>query len=121
MGFQHLTDIHTRGNAKRVQNDIYRSSIGAERHILNRDNLGNYTLVPMASCHLVSRLNPALYCQINLHHLENARRQVITYGDLALFLFQTLVHFFALLGDLFSDFLQLEIELFFLEANIQPL
>ena len=52
--FEHLTDIHTGGNAQGVEHDIERRAVRKEGHILLRKYSGNNTLVTVAACHLIA-------------------------------------------------------------------
>ena len=38
VNLKHLSDVHTRRNAERVKNNVKRSTVRQERHILNRKN-----------------------------------------------------------------------------------
>jgi len=78
MRFQHLPDIHTGGYAQWIQNDIYRCTIFRIGHVFHRNDHGNYTLVTVTACHLVTRLDTTLDGHVNLDHLEHAGRQVIS-------------------------------------------
>ena len=44
--FQHLTDVHTGGNAQRVQHDIQRGAVRQVRHILLRQDAETTPLLP---------------------------------------------------------------------------
>ena len=52
--FQYLADVHARGHAQRVQNNVHRRSFGQEGHVLLGHNLGHDTLVSVAARHLVA-------------------------------------------------------------------
>ena len=54
MDLKNLSDVHTGRNAKGVEHDIERSSVGKERHIFNGKNAGNDTLVSVTTCHLIT-------------------------------------------------------------------
>ena len=51
---KHLSDVHTGRYAEGVKNDIKRTAVGQERHILNGENTGNNALVSVTSCHFVA-------------------------------------------------------------------
>ncbi len=57
MDLQHLTDVHTGGNAQGVQHDIQRGAVGQEGHILLRQHAGNDALVAVTAGHLVAELD----------------------------------------------------------------
>ena len=75
----------------------------------------------MTTGHLVTRLNATLHGHVDLDHLQHARREVVTGGQLALLLFVTLAEVFAQLLDLLGDRLELRRRLFVLEPDLQPL
>ena len=54
MDFQHLTDVHTGRNAERVKNDIERSTVGQERHILLVEYARNNALVTVTTRHFIA-------------------------------------------------------------------
>ena len=81
--FEDLTDVHTRGHAERVEDDLDRSSIGEVRHILFRQNAGDDTLVTVASGHLVADRQLTLHGDVDLDHLDDARRKLVSLGHLA--------------------------------------
>ena len=74
---KHLTDIHTRRNAQRVKNDIKRSTVSKERHILGRKNAGNDTLITVSTCHLISDGNLSLLCDINANYFIYTCRKML--------------------------------------------
>jgi hypothetical protein len=78
MGFEDLSDVHTRRHAQRVQHDIDRRTVFEERHVFLRQNARDNTLVPVTTGHLVARLQLALHRDEHLDHLQHARRQIIT-------------------------------------------
>src|SRR5699024_3805753 len=57
MDLQHLTDVHTRRYALRVEHDVQRTTVCQKRHILLRQDSGNNTLVSVASRHLIADRN----------------------------------------------------------------
>ena len=54
VNLEHLTDVHSGGNAQRVQDYIQRSAIGQIGHILTRQYAGNNALVTVTARHLVA-------------------------------------------------------------------
>ena len=77
MGFENLTDVHSRRHAQRVQHDINRRTIRQERHIFLTHNAGNDTLVTMTTCHLIADRNLTFLCDVDTHQTVYARRQFI--------------------------------------------
>ena len=75
--FEHLTDVHSRRNAERVQNNVYRGPIREERHVLDRENLGDNTLVAVTAGELVTFGDLALLADIDTNQLIDARGQLI--------------------------------------------
>ena len=120
MGLQHLTDVHARGHAERVQDDVDRHAVGRERHILDRDHLGDDTLVTVTTGHFVTGLDAALHGHIDLDHLEHAGRQIVTAGDLALLDLVALAEFLALLFDLGGDGFELGGGVLVTHADLEP-
>ncbi len=92
MGFQDLTDIHSRRHTQRVEHDFHRRPVGEERHLLFRHDPGNDALVAVASCHLVADRNLPLLCDVDLHKLDHTRRQFIRLEDLIDLLLGPLLH-----------------------------
>ena len=83
MRFEDLTDVHTRRHAERVQDDLDRRSIGQVRHVFFRKNARDHALVTVASGHLVADRQLALHRDVDLHHLDDARRKFIALLHLA--------------------------------------
>ena len=69
MHLKHLTDIHSGRNAQRIKNDIERSSVGKERHILGRKYSRNDTLITVTARHLVADRYLTLLSEINANNL----------------------------------------------------
>ena len=78
MGLQNLTDIHTSRNTKRVQNDVDRSTVLEERHILDGQDLGDNTLVAVTSGELVTIGDLALLRDVDAHKTVHTWWQLIT-------------------------------------------
>ena len=87
MDFKHLTDVHTRRHAHRVQKNLERTAVFSERHVFDRNNLGNATLVTVTTCHLVTDGEATLLRDVDLDALQNARLEFVTLRDLVDFLF----------------------------------
>jgi len=73
---QHLADVHTARHAQRVQDDVNRSPVFQEGHILDRDNLRDDALVAVPPRHLVALGQLALLRHADAHHLVNPCREV---------------------------------------------
>ena len=74
---ENLSDVHSARHAERIENDVDRASVGKERHVLLGNDAGNDTLVAVASGHLVADRDLSLLGHVNLHQLNDARRQLI--------------------------------------------
>ena len=77
MGLEHLPHVHTGRNAKRIQNDVHRGPVRKVGHVLDGKNPGDDALVSVPSGHLVSHLEFSFDGDIDLHHLDDARRKLI--------------------------------------------
>ena len=75
---EHLTDIHARRHAQRVQDDVHRRSVGEIRHVFLGHNFGHDTLVAVAAGHLVAHRQFALGRDIDLHGLDDACIDFVT-------------------------------------------
>src|SRR6185295_17416162 len=119
--FQYLTDVHTRRNAERVQNDLDRSAIRHVRHVFLRHDASDNALVPVTSGHFVADGKLALHRDIDLHQLDDARRQFVALLEFFLALFGDLAQHVDLprshLFDLFDLFDQQRIPF----VELQPL
>ena len=51
------------------------------RHVLFRQDAGDDALVAVAAGHLVADLELALDGDVDLHHLDDARRQLVALGE----------------------------------------
>jgi hypothetical protein len=54
VGFQNLSDVHTRRHTQRVQHDVNRRTVRKERHVFLRQRPRDNTLVPVTAGHLVA-------------------------------------------------------------------
>ena len=77
VGLEDLTDVHAARNAERVQHDVDRATVLRVRHVLFRHDAGDDALVAVASGHLVADLKLALDGDVDLHHLDHARRKLV--------------------------------------------
>ena len=75
----------------------------------------------MAAGHLVAGLHAALHRQVHLDHLEHARSEIVARGDLGLFLLEALFEGLALALQALGDRFQLRVQVFVLEADLEPL
>ena len=83
-GFVDLTEVHTAWYAQRVQYDINRCSVFQERHVFLANDLGNDTLVTVATGHFISHFKLALHSEVNLGQLQYACGEFITDRDIKL-------------------------------------
>ena len=120
MGLKHLTDVHPRGNTQRVKHDIDRATLRIVRHIFNRFDRRDNTLVTMTSGHLVARLQMTLDRHINLNDLQYARGKIIALLKLALLVFIFLVKLLTPLDQLLLRPLDLLGQCFITNANLEP-
>ena len=77
MRFQHLPQVHARGNAYRVEDDVHRSAVRQKRHIFFGQDLCDHALVAVPSRHLVALGYLARLSDPQPNHLFDARRQVV--------------------------------------------
>src|ERR1035437_7627727 len=82
VGLQNLADVHTAGNAQRIEHDFHRCSIREVRHVLLGQNPRDHTLVAVAAGHLVAHAQLALHGDVDLHQLDHAGRQLIALAQL---------------------------------------
>ena len=78
MRLEDLADVHARRHAQRVQHHVHMRAVLEERHVLDRYDAGDHTLVAVAAGHLVTRLDLALHGDEDLDHLHHARRKFVT-------------------------------------------
>src|SRR6185437_14678829 len=118
---QHLTDVHTRRHAQRVQHDVDRRTVLAVGHVIDRNDRGNNTLVTVAAGHLVARLHAALHREVHLHHIQNAGGQIVARGDLRLLVVEALLERLTLQLQTLGGLLELCVGVFVLQTNLEPL
>ena len=85
VGLEDLPDVHARRHAERVEHDVDRRAVLEVRHVLFGQDAGDDALVAVAAGHLVADLELALDGDVDLHHLDDARRQLVALlerGDL---------------------------------------
>ena len=86
-GFEYLSQVHTGRHTQRIQTNINRSSVRQERHILYPYHAGYNTLVTVTSCHLITDLQFTFLSHVNLSHLDNSGRKLVTDGSVILLTF----------------------------------
>src|SRR5690606_24863667 len=121
VGFEDLPDVHTRRYAQRVQHDVDRSTVGVVRHVFDRHDHRDHTLVTVTAGHLVARLDAALDGQVDLDDLQHARRQVVALLQLALLVLELVVEHLATVADVGLGLLQLLVESVVGHAQLEPL
>src|SRR3546814_9067095 len=72
--FVNLSQVHTRRHTQWIQNNIHRTSVFQEWHIFFTYDTGHDALVSVAACHLISYLQLPLLGNIDLGHLDDARK-----------------------------------------------
>ncbi len=77
MGFEDLADVHSTRHAQRVEHDVDMRAVLEERHVLDRDDARDDTLVAVTAGHLVAGLDLALHGDEDLDHLHHAGRQLV--------------------------------------------
>ncbi len=77
MGLQHLADVHPAGHAERVEDDVDRGAVLEERHVLDRQDLGDDALVAVAAGELVAVGDLALLGHVDADQLVDAGRQLV--------------------------------------------
>src|SRR5690606_35148765 len=75
---QDLADVHPAGHAQRVEHDVDRRAVLEERHVLDRQDLGDDALVAVAAGELVTVGDLALVGDVDAHQLVDTRRQLVT-------------------------------------------
>src|SRR5690606_33102714 len=121
VNFKHLTHVHTRRHAQRVKNDVGGGTVGHVRHVFNRGNARNNTLVTVTTGHLVTRLQTTLHSQVNLDHLEHARRQLVALRKLLALLFERQIELMTFLFERLFGLLEHHGIAFIGQTNIKPL
>ena len=76
MNFEYLTDVHTTGDAQRVEDDIDGGAVFHEGHVLDGEDFGNNTLVTVAACQLIADGDLALLGNVDADQLVDAAGQV---------------------------------------------
>src|ERR1043165_2372876 len=74
---QDLADVHARGDAERIQNDLHRRAVRHVRHVFLGQDAADDALVAVASGHLVADRELALHGHVDLDHLDHAGRELV--------------------------------------------
>src|SRR6266571_929950 len=77
MHLEHLADVHPAGHAEWVEHNVHRRAILKERHVLNRQDLGDHTLVSVPPRELVPIGDLPLLRHVHPDELVHAGRQLI--------------------------------------------
>ena len=77
VGLQDLPDVHARRHAERVQHDVDRRAVRQVRHVRLGQDPRDDALVPVAAGHLVADRELALHGDVDLDHLDDARRELV--------------------------------------------
>ena len=77
VGLENLTEVHSTGDTERVQDDVDRGSVGEERHVLDRQDLGDDTLVAVTAGELVALGDLALLGDEDHNALVDARAELV--------------------------------------------
>ncbi len=77
VGLEHLADVHPARHAERVEDDVDGRAVGEERHVLDREDLGDDALVAVAAGQLVADRDLALLGHVDPHQLVDAGRQLV--------------------------------------------
>src|SRR5262245_40023031 len=72
-----LPDVHAARHAERVEHDVDRRPIGQVRHVLFGQDARQHPLVAVPAGHLVAHLQLTLDGDEHLHHLDDARGQLV--------------------------------------------
>ena len=75
--FEHLTDVHTARDTERVEHDVDRRAVVEVRHVLDREDLGDHTLVAVPTGELVALADLALLRDVHAHELVHTGRQLV--------------------------------------------
>ena len=77
MRLEDLADVHAARHAERVQDDVDRRAVRHERHVLDRQDLGDDALVAVPSGHLVADADLALLGHADPDQAVDAREQLV--------------------------------------------
>src|SRR6476469_8422337 len=74
---QDLADVHTTGDTERVEHDVDGRPVLEERHVLDRQDLGDDALVAVTAGELVTVGDLALVRDVDAHELVDTRGKVV--------------------------------------------
>ena len=77
VGLEHLAEVHSTGDTERVQDDVDRRSVGEERHVFDRQDLRDDTLVAVTTGELVTLGDLALLGDVDDDALVDARAELV--------------------------------------------
>ena len=77
MGLEDLAHVHAGRDAERVEDDVDGGAVGQERHVLDREDLGDDALVAVAAGQLVAHADLALLGDVDPDELVDAGRQLV--------------------------------------------
>src|SRR5690606_27233608 len=77
VGLEDLTEVHSSRNTERVEHNVKRRSVREERHVLDRKDLGNNTLVSVAACKLVTSGDLALLSDVDHDATVDTRAELV--------------------------------------------
>src|SRR5699024_9564834 len=73
-----LSDIHPAGHAQGVEDNVDRRTVFEERHVFNRQDLGDHALITVPAGELIALADLALLGNVNSHQLVHAGAEFIT-------------------------------------------
>src|SRR5690606_20487413 len=121
VNFEYLSDVHPRRNAQRVKNNVDRGTVGHVRHVLDRGNTRNNTLVTVTTGHFVTWLQATLDGQIDLDHLEHAGGQFVALCKLLALFFEGQIKLVTLVFERLFGLLEHDSMRLVGQANVEPL
>ena len=77
MHLEDLPHVHAAGHTQRVEHDLDGRAVLHEGHVLLGNDASNHTLVAVTAGHLVANRKRTLHRDVDLDHLEDARRQLV--------------------------------------------
>src|SRR6185437_11975294 len=118
---QHLTDVHARGHAQRIQHDVDGGTVLEVGHVLDRNDRGDDALVAVPAGHFVPGLHATLHREVDLHHLQHAGGEIVARRNLRLLVIETLLEGLALQLQALGALLELRVRILVLQADLEPL
>ena len=77
VGLEHLSQVHARRDAERVQDDVHRRAVFEERHVFLGQDRGDHALVAVPAGELVTVRDLPLLRDVHPYELVHARRQLV--------------------------------------------